>query len=271
MPAAPDLPRPFSQQWSRRRRPAARALWRWHAVLADPSPPADVNGDLSSFFAGEQARAEAGEPLRLVPDAVSTAAFDACAEHDLDRSLLALQVSAAEPLCGRTRFPTEDDRRGFVERWAVPHGRLLAGLAGVAMSVQLQYVDELARGFFYLNRLARLPHDLSDDRLFLPVEALRQKGVSLDQLAAGDVDESVRALLWKESVRVRDALAQGRSLIAALSFRHRFALKRFWIGALELLNELERRDYDLWSRPLTLSFVRRAQVYLQTLLGRSLS
>jgi phytoene synthase len=81
----------------------------------------------------------------------------------------------------------------------------------------------------------------------------------------------VQGLLWRESVRVRDALAQGRPLIANLSLRHRFALKRFWVGALELLKELDRRDYDLWSEPLTLSFFRRVQVYVQTLLGRSVS
>jgi phytoene synthase len=72
-------------------------------------------------------------------------------------------------------------------------------------------------------------------------------------------------------VRVRDALAQGRPLVSALSLRHRFALKRFWVGALELLKELERRDYDLWSEPVGLSVFRRLQVYLQTLLGRSVS
>ena len=81
----------------------------------------------------------------------------------------------------------------------------------------------------------------------------------------------MRGLLWKESVRIRDALAQGRPLIANLSLRQRFALKRFWVGALELLKELERRDFDLWSRPLNLPFVRRVQVYVQTLLGRSVS
>lgn len=93
----------------------------------------------------------------------------------------------------------------------------------------------------------------------------------IEQLTAGDVTESVRALLWKESIRVRDALAQGRPLIAALSLRHRFVLKRFWIGALELLNELERRNYDLWGRPPGLPVFRRCQVYLQPLLGRLLS
>jgi phytoene synthase len=43
------------------------------------------------------------------------------------------------------------------------------------------------------------------------------------------------------------------------------------VGALELLKELERRDFDLWSEPLDLSFFRRVQVYVQTVLGRSVS
>jgi phytoene synthase len=93
--------------------------------------------------------------------------------------------------------------------------------------------------------------------------------VTVEQLRCGDVDEAVQGLLWKESVRIRDALAQGRPLIATLSLRRRFFLKRFWMGALELLKELERRDYDLWSEPLGLSFFRRVQVYVQTLFGRT--
>jgi phytoene synthase len=158
-----------------------------------------------------------------------------------------------------------------VGRWAVPHGRLLAGLAGIEMSIHLSYVDELARGFFHLARLLRLPRDLEQHRLFLPLEMLERRDVTVDHLRAGRVDEAVQGLLWKESVRVRDALAQGRPLIPNLSLRHRFALKRFWVGALELLNDLERRDYDLWDDPPSLSLFRRVQVYLQTVLGRSVS
>jgi phytoene synthase len=268
-----DLPRPFFDQWSRARRPAAHALWRWHSALTDPQPLGQ-NGTvtaLDTFFDEECRRAEAGEPMRVVREDVWSDAFAACEEHDLDRRLLGAQVDAARRLCGETRFETAEALKGFVGRWAVPHGRLLAGLAGVEMSVQLSYADELARGFFHLAHLLRLPADLAEDRLFVPLETLHQRDVTVDQLRAGRLDESVQGLLWKESVRVRDALAQGRPLIAALSLRHRFALKRFWVGALELLNDLERRDYDLWDDPPRLSLLRRAQVYLQTLLGRSVS
>jgi len=275
MPPDPtaDLPRPFYDQWAWSRRPAAHALWDWHSGLADPQPET-VNGSetrLDAFFDAERARAEKGEPMHLLPDSVSAAAYEACEEHDLNRNLLGAQVEAARRLCGETRFETTAALKDFSGLWAVPHGRLLAGLAGIDMSVHLRYVDELAHGFFHLARLLRLPTDLAEGRLFIPMDTLRQRDVTVQQLREGHVDDDVQGLLWKESVRVRDALAQGRPLISALSLRHRFALKRFWIGALELLNDLERREYDLWDDPPGLSALRRVQVYLQTLLGRSVS
>ena len=267
------LPRPFYDQWSRRRRPAAHALWAWHSALADPQPPG-TNGTeaaVEAFFDEERQRAEAGEPLRVLREEIWTDAYAACEEHDLERSLLAAQVYAARRLYGETRFETSTALKEFVGQWAAPHGRLLAGLAGVDMSIRLQYADELARAFFHLGRLLTLPQDVRRGRLFIPLDALNQRNVTVAQLQEGTVDEGVQGLLWKESVRVRDALAQGRPLIQNLSLRHRFALKRFWVGALELLKELERRDYDLWSEPVELSLFRRVQVYLQTLLGRSVS
>lgn len=268
-----DLPRPFYDQWPRRLRPAAHALWAWHSALADPQPIGS-NGteqSVTAFFDEERSRAEAGKPMRLVREEVWRDAYSVCENHDLDRALLGAQAEAARALYGETRFETTARLKTFVGLWAVPHGRLLAGLGGIALKVQLSYVDELARGFFHLGRLIALPRDVKRGRLFIPLDTLKEKGVPVDQLEDGPVDEDVRGLLWKESVRIRDALAQGRPLIANLSLRQRFALKRFWIGALELLNELERRDYDLWSRPLDLSMFRRVQVYLQTLLGRSVS
>lgn len=275
MPSDPtaDLPRPFYDQWSRSLRPAAHALWAWHSALADPQP-VSTNGTetaLEDFFERERDRVEAGEPLQLVRESVWREAYAACEEHDLDRSLLAVQVEAARRLHGTTRFETSPALKEFVGLWAVPHGRLLARLAGLDLSIHLQYADELARGFFHLARLISLPADLEHDRLFIPLDNLQRRDVTVEQLRAGRLDEDVRGLLWKESVRIRDALAQGRPLIANLSLRQRFALKRFWIGALELLQELERREFDLWSRPLRLSLFRRIQVYLQTVLGRSAS
>lgn len=270
-----SLPRPFSGDellgrlvWTRRQRPAARALWRWHTALAAPALEA-VDGDPAAVLDKEQARAEAGEPMRIVPEPVWRGAYSACEDNALDRRELARQVKAAHAFQGTTRFETTDDLKPFVRRWAVSHGRLLAQLAGVTLGIQFDYVDEWARGFFYLARLLRLPSDIAGDRLFFPRETLRERTVTVEQLHTGPPEPNVQRLLWRESVRVRDAFAQGRPLMAALSLRQRFFLKRAWMGAVELLDALDRRDYDLWGKRPTLSTGRRIRVYLRTLFGRS--
>jgi len=270
-PPAGALPRPFSTAWGAERKPAAQALWTFHSALTAPSLPVDRDdrAAIETFFDDERTRAEAGEPLHVVPEAVWTDAYAACHDYDLDRELLGAQVEAARKFVGPTRFETASALDTFTRLWAASHARLLAGLAELPYSTQQKRVDELARGFFLLGRLRRLPDDLEADRLFLPMEELRWADVSVAQLRDGTVTEGLRRLLWKQSVRVRDALAQGQPLINDLSLRQRYALKYYWMGALALLNELERRDYDLWSEPLGLPWGRRLQVWLQVAFGRT--
>jgi phytoene synthase len=266
-----SLPRPFYSDWPPSAREAAQTLWQWHGALVRPQT-IGTNGTSTSvdvFFAEEQRRAAAGEPMRMVRERVWQRAYRVCEEYDLNRAWLAEQVGAAQRLQSNVRFETNAELKAFVQSWAIPHGRLLGGLAEADNTWQVRYLDELARAFFHLGRLLTLPHDLKNGRLFLPLEDLRRNEVPLKQLRAGGVTEGVRRLLWKESIRVRDALAQGQPLLKELGLWHRMMLKRWWLGALEMLQEIERRDYDLWSRPPTLSIFRRAQVYLQTLFGRA--
>lgn len=267
----PQSYRPFYNDWWGARRSAAHALWAFHSALTRPSLPVDEDdaSSVDTFFEGERGRAEAGEPLHVVPESVWTTAYEACEAHGLDRDLLGAQVDAARTFVGPIRFATSDRLDTFVRLWAVPHARLLAGLADIRSSVQRRHVDELARGFFFLGRLLTLPRDVRENRVFIPKEEVEWAGVSVDQLRGGTQAEEMQRLLWKQSVRIRDALAQGAPLMGHLSFRRSYVLKHYWMGALALLNELERRDFDLWSVPLSLSWFRRVQVWLQVVFGRT--
>ena len=264
------LPQPFNETvWTKALRPAARALWQWHLHLAEPVVDGHLRADLDAYFGEESARAEAGQTLRVLPQPVAEAAYAACRAHNLPRALLADQVKASAGFLTAMRFETYAALQGFIRQWAGSQGRLLARLAGHKGSWQLPLVDELTRAFFLTGRLAHLPDDLSRDRLFIPLDEMRYAGVSLEQLRTGEVDEAMRRLLWKQTVRVRDSFAQGQPLARDLSGWQRRAFKRWWLGGLELINEIERRDYDVWSQPLTITSVQRLRVRLQALVGRT--
>ena len=265
-----QLPQPFNETvWTKALRPAARALWQWHLHLAEPVVDRHQRGDLDAFFGEESARAEAGQTLRVLPQPVAEAAYAACRAHNLPRVLLADQVKASAGFLTAMRFETYAALQGFIRQWAGSQGRLLARLAGHKGSWQLPLVDELTRAFFLTGRLAHLPDDLARDRLYIPLDEMRHAGVSLDQLRTGEVDGAMRRLFWKQIVRVRDAFAQGQSLARDLPRWQRRVFKRWWLGGLELVNEIERRDYDVWSQPLTVSSVQRFRVRMQALAGRT--
>lgn len=271
-PSSHDLPRPFYDDWPGALRPHVQALWDWHSGLLH-AQPITSNGQTSvgaDFFAEEQERVQAGEALRMLREDVWKPAYRVCYEHDLSRGYLADQIEGVQKLQGRVRFADTPELNTFVRQWIVSHGRLLGGLAGVDQKWNLNKLDELARGFFFVGRLLQLPHDLKRDRLFIPVDNLEQSGVSIEQLRAGTVDDNMRRLLWKQSIRARDAMGQGQSLIPDVPGRRlRFVLKRWWLGALEMLSEVERREYDLWSAPIELSLFRKTQVYLQAFFGKA--
>ncbi|WP_022836771.1 squalene/phytoene synthase family protein [Salisaeta longa] len=266
------LPRPLYDTWPAAQQPAATALWAWHSALARPQA---VGGDGAfgfddHFFADEAERAAAGDALQLLPAGVAQPAYEACAAHGLDRALLARQVRAARHLHGRTRFATAADLNAFVHDWAVAHGHLLAGLAGHKRFAR-NPVAELSRGFFLLGRLLQLPDDLDDDRLFIPEAELDQHGVRDVRLVDGRMNEDVRRLLWKQSVRIRDALGQGQLVLRDVDWRLRFHLKRYWLGALAHLDALEAAGFDVWAyRPL-LPWYQHVQIHVQAFFGRALS
>lgn len=270
MPEGPNqlaFPRPFFEEpWPAHSREAARALWNWHIALLREPAHGPVSDEVAFRLAED---VEGGSHLPWVPRDVANAAYGACSRHGLPRGWLADQVRVAPRMWGSVRIIDQADLESVMLNRAVAHARLLARLAEAAHSWQIPYVDEFARGLFLVGRMMELPADVRADRIFIPLSDLEQAGVSVEQLLEGRVDEPMRKLLWKQVIRARDALAHGAPLAGEVSPRFARAMKRWWMAGVEMLNEVERRDYDLWSRPPALSFFGRLQVRFQARFGRT--
>jgi phytoene synthase len=266
--ASETLPLPFyDRPWKGTEREAAHAFWAWHQGLAGwaetrHSTPLDVGKAREA--------AAAGQSFSMLPDATSEAAYAACDAFGLPRVLLARQIAPAVQMRGPVQFERYVDLAAFIDDWAAPHARLLGKLGGLTLRAHEPLLNEMARGIFLTRCMVRLPQDLSKDRLFLSLEELEQAGVTVQQIREGSVDESVRKLMWRRSVRARDALGQAQPLVRDLTRRrYRWAFKRVWLGTLEVLAQVKQQDYDVWSEPVTLPRWARWQVRLQALVGRA--
>lgn len=264
------LPRPFYEDgWTRAQRPHARALWDFHVALTDPYAPALDGSDLAAYFSAEHEGVLERRTLNVVSEDVARAAYAACEEAGLPLVHLAEQVQASEAFRVPARYPDNAAINAFVQSWAGSHVRLLAHLAGATGSWQLKFADEFGRAFFWVGRLMTLKKDLDQDRLFIPEADLEQHGVSTEQLREGRPDENVKRLLWKQTIRAKNAFAMAEPLARELPRRQSDAMKRWWLGGLEVLNEIRRRGFDVWTDPVTLSVRHRIQVRFQARFGRT--
>lgn len=267
---ATSLPIPFYHDgWPRGKKESAEALWDFHRGLVHADAPSLDGSDLEAYFESESDRARAGEMLHALPDETMRRVYDTVDAFDLPVNLLTRQIVAAKTFKESIRFADSRAAAAFITDWAHAHGRSLSHLAGVTGTWQLRYIDEFSSGFFWVGRLVTLKADLERDWLFIPQTDLHRAEVTIDDLRNGRMTEGVRRLLWKQTIRAKDAFAQSEQLVLDLPRRYSNAVKRWWIGGLEVLNEIARRDYDVWSKPVTLSRFHRMQVRFQARFGRT--
>ena len=138
----------------------------------------------------------------------------------------------------------------------------------MARTWQKPWVANLATAFSLVGKLLHLKEDLANDRVFIPMSGLAQAGISLEELKEGVNDARTKKLLWKQIIRIRDAFAQGQPLLKEVPRKFRRPFKRNWLTGLELVGEIERRQYDLWTEPITLSRLQRFQVTVLSFIGK---
>ena len=227
-------------------REAAQHLWDWHTAArsVEWAVEADIADDV-------RRRAE------LV-----------CERHNLPRRLLDRQLVAARNAGHCTGFATAVHLASHIDATSGAHAMLLTRLAGEHGRWIEKPVYAFAQAIFLTRSLYALKEDLAANHLYLPQDAIEKAGVTLQQLANGRMDAAIRRLLWTQVVRARDAYAGSRVLTLDLSGWKRRVCRRYWTGGLHLLGLIEARRFDVWSKPVSLSAIRRAQVYWQMYFGR---
>jgi len=131
------------------------------------------------------------------------------------------------------------------------------GLRGEAVE---RYAIELGIAVQLTNVLRDVGDDLRSGRVYLAEKDLERHGVTRDDLAPGEPDPAVRALLAEHAARAHRRFDRAR---AALPIEHEKALRPAQaMGAIyfELLRELERSGFPCLERVVRLSRARRVGI-----------
>jgi phytoene synthase len=117
------------------------------------------------------------------------------------------------------------------------------------------------------NILRDVREDALNDRVYLPSEDLECFGVSREELAEPQPNDRLRELARFEAERAAQFYEQGQPLVDLIDPSGRPMLRALVGIYHELLHEIARRDYDVWTGRVALPPWRKALLALGALAG----
>lgn len=135
----------------------------------------------------------------------------------------------------------------------------------VRWDVLESHAIDLGTAFQLTNFIRDVGEDLRRGRVYLPQESLDMFGVDRDRLRRGVVDEAIRSLLAWEIERARRLYASAAAGIELVDPTSRDCLRTAFTLYAEILDEVERADYDVFTRRAHVGGRRRAAVGLSGL------
>lgn len=169
-----------------------------------------------------------------------------------------------------TRYATMEDVLGYCRYSANPVGRLVLYTCGYADEERFRYSDATCSALQLANFWQDVRVDFAKNRVYLPQDDMQRFGVTDSTIEKGIATPEFRALLKHEVEFARDLFHQGLSLIGMVSRDLAVDLDLFSRGGLEILNAIERRDYDVLSARPAISKRTKMQLALRAVSGRFL-
>jgi len=255
------------------RRPAVHALYAAARTADDlvDVPGADPAGDLVDWSRAVLADLAAGwspDPVRLA--LVHTyRRYDIPVEHLVDfLAAMAsdLDVDSYADLAALDRYMWGS--ASVIGLQVLP---VLGTAPGVAREEAAPYAIALGEAFQLTNFLRDVAEDVDRGRVYLPADAMAAHGVTREQLAEKRFDANVRALMREMVAVVRRRYADaapGTPLLAPESRDCVRAATALYGG---ILIEIERADYRVLDRRVSVSRPRRLAVFARRLTAAQLA
>jgi phytoene synthase len=255
------------------RRPAVHALYAAARTADDlvDLPGADPAGDLTAWSAavlGDLDRGWSDDPVRLaLVDTFRRYAIPV--EHLVD--FLAAMTSDLDV----TGYATLDALDRYMWGSAAVIGLQVLPVLGTARGVPRAeaepYAIALGEAFQLTNFLRDVGEDADRGRVYLPADLMAAHGVTREQLAAKRHDAAFAALMREMVAVVRrryDDAAPGTALLAPESRDCVRAATALYGG---ILREIERADYRVLDRRVSVSKPRRLGVFARRLAAAQLA
>src|SRR5262249_47971126 len=167
-----------------------------------------------------------------------------------------------------TRYATFEDLLGYCKNSANPVGHLVLYLCGYRDVDRQQLSDYTCPALQLANFWQDVAVDYGKGRIYLPLESLTKFGVSEQDIAERRAKPQFRELMKFEVARAREWFQRGLPLAGKVDKHLAIDIELFSRGGLEILNAIERQNYDVLTRRPAISKPRKLWLVGRAALGK---
>jgi phytoene synthase len=165
------------------------------------------------------------------------------------------------------RFETFEELYRYCYQVASVVGLTTIHIFGFDTASALPLAEKCGVAFQLTNILRDIREDAERGRIYLPLEDLRRFGVSEADLRAGNRSEALIRLLRFETSRARQYYRESMPLLELIHPRSRPALWALISIYSRLLERIERRGFDVFSRRVRLSPLEKSWIVVRALVS----
>ncbi len=169
-----------------------------------------------------------------------------------------------------TRYAAMQDVLDYCRYSANPVGRLVLYACGYADEERFRLSDATCSALQLANFWQDVRVDFAKDRVYLPQDDMRRFGVTDETIAARNGDTGVSRTASHEVDFARRLFHEGLPLIGMVGRDLALDLDLFSRGGLEILNAIERQDFDVLSARPAISKRTKLQLALRAVSGKFL-
>jgi 15-cis-phytoene synthase len=197
---------------------------------------------------------------------VLPAMVDVQRRHQIPVDHLEAVITGVEMDLDPQGFETFEDLAYYCDHVAGAVGLCCIHIWGFRDPAAGERALDCGRAFQLTNILRDLAEDAAMGRIYLPREDLHRFGYTPDDLRQGCRDQRFRDLMLFEVIRAREYYRRSLALHQQLDAPGRPILSAMLQIYGGLLKEIERRDYDVFTRRINLSIAHRSWITLRCLL-----
>lgn len=184
---------------------------------------------------------------------VALAWADTRAKFQLPRGYARQLIDGCERDIAQTRYETFADLAEYSYGVASTVGLMAMHIVGFSGEEALPYALKLGVALQVTNILRDVAEDWRNGRLYLPQDELAAFGLSEDDIEKGIVTENWRKFMAFQIERTRRLYAESLAGISLLEPDGRFAIAAAAELYRAILDDIEKQDYDVFSRRAHLS------------------